>query len=89
MASNGGGALHVDTLKSKRPRTVPLLPEAAEIVASCSTGKAADQWLFAAPEGGPLRETNWKRSVGWTRAKAMIDRPTLRVHDLRHTAASL
>jgi integrase len=27
--------------------------------------------------------------VGWTMAKASIGRPTLRVHDLRHTAASL
>ena len=34
-------------------------------------------------------ETNWKRSVGWTTAKAAIGRPSLRVHDLRHTAASL
>lgn len=58
-------------------------------MARWSVGRAADEWLFAAPEGGPLRETNWKRSVGWTKAKATIDRPTLRVHDLRHTAASL
>ena len=89
LASNGGGTLYVDTLKNKRPRTVPLLPEAAEIVARWSAGRAMDDWLFAAPEGGPLRETNWKRSVGWTNAKLSIGRPTLRVHDLRRTAASL
>lgn len=89
LASNGGGTLYVDTLKNKRPRTVPLLPEAAEIVAKWSAGKSVDEWLFAAPEGGPLRETNWKRSVNWMKAKAAIGRPTLRVHDLRHTAASL
>ena len=89
LASNGGGTLYVDTLKNKRPRTVPLLPEAAEIVARWSAGRPMDDWLFAAPEGGPLRETNWKRSVGWTNAKLSIGRPTLRVHDLRHTAASL
>jgi integrase len=41
------------------------------------------------PHNGPLRETNWKRSVGWSRAKASIGRATLRVHDLRHTAASI
>jgi integrase len=89
LASNGGGALYVDTLKNKRRRTVPLLPEAAEVVEQWSVGKGAEDWLFSAPEGGPLRETNWKRSVGWTMAKASIGRPTLRVHDLRHTAASL
>lgn len=89
LASNGGGELYVDTLKSKRPRTVPLLPEAADIVARWSEGKGSEDWLFPAPEGGPLRETNWKRSAGWTRAKASIGRATLRVHDLRHTAASI
>ena len=35
-----------------------------------------------------MRETNWKRSVGWYQAKTAIGRPELRVHDLRHTAAS-
>jgi integrase len=54
-----------------------------------SEGKPPDAWLFAAPEGGPLRESNWKRSVGWTAATAAIGRPGLRVHDLRHTAASV
>jgi Phage integrase family len=43
----------------------------------------------AAPAGGPLRETNWQRSVSWREAKATIGRPELRVHDLRHTAASV
>jgi hypothetical protein len=36
-----------------------------------------------------LRESNWKRSVGWMAAKAAAGVPTVRVHDLRHTAASL
>jgi integrase len=45
--------------------------------------------LFNAPEGGPLRETNWKRSVRWSAAIAAIGRPQLRVHDLRQTAASM
>ena len=30
------------------------------------------EWLFAAPAGGPLRETNWQRSVSWREAKATI-----------------
>jgi integrase len=34
-------------------------------------------------------DTNWKRSVGWREAIAAIGRPELRVHDLRHTAASV
>ena len=45
-----------------------------------------------APNGGPLSEPNWKRSVGWAAAVrkiGKIGKPTLRVHDLRHTCASL
>jgi integrase len=89
LASNGGGELYVDTLKNKRARTVPLVPAVVPIVDRWSTGKSPDEWLFAAPEGGPLRETNWQRSVNWREAKATIGRPELRVHDLRHTAASV
>jgi integrase len=88
LASNGGGTLYVDTLKNKRARTVPLVSVVVPIVDRWSIGKGPSDWLFAAPEGGPLRETNWKRSVGWYQAKAAIGRPELRVHDLRHTAAS-
>src|SRR5829696_8348162 len=80
--------LYVDTLKNKRARTVPLVRAVVPIVDRWSIGKGSSEWLFAAPEGGPLRETNWKRSVGWYQAKAKIGRPELRVHDLRHTAAS-
>jgi integrase len=36
-----------------------------------------------------LRESNWKRSVKWSEATAAIGVPRLRVHDLRHTAASV
>jgi integrase len=89
LASKGGGSLYVDTLKNNRARTVPLVPELVPIVDRWSVGKASDAWLFAAPGGGPLRESNWKRSVGWRTAKTVAGVPGVRVHDLRHTAASL
>jgi integrase len=68
---------------------VPLVMHLVRTIKRWSAGKAPDAWLFAAPEGGPLRESNWKRSVGWARATAAIGRQGLRVHDLRHTAASV
>ena len=83
------GELYVDTLKTKRARTVPLVPVVVPIVDRWSVGKAPGEWLFTAPAGDPLRETNWQRSVSWREAKATIGRPELRVHDLRHTAASV
>ena len=43
---------------------------------------------IACPQGSRLSLENWKRAVRW-RPIAQIDRPSLRVHDLRHTYASL
>ena len=70
LASGGGGALYVDTLKNNRSRTVPLVVDLVPIVDRWSEGKTPDAWLFSAPGGGPLRESNWKRSVGWSAATA-------------------
>jgi integrase len=89
LASSKKGELFVDTLKGKRARTVPLVQELVPIVESWARDKASDDWLFESPRGGPLGESNWKRSVKWSRATEAIGRPTLRVHDLRHTCASL
>ena len=89
LASSHDGSLYVDSLKGHRARTVPLPAEAREIVDRWAAERAADDWLFPAPQGGPLSESNWKRSIGWPRATTTIGRPTLRPHDLRHTAASI
>ena len=89
LASGGGGALYMDTLKSNRSRTVPLVADLVPIVDRWSAGKTPDAWLFSAPGGGPLRESNWKRSVGWSAATTAAGFDGFRVHDLRHTAASL
>ena len=71
--------MYVDTLKNKRARTVPLVPAVVPIVDRWSAGKSPGEWLFAAPAGGPLRETNWQRSVSWREAKATIGRPSCAV----------
>lgn len=89
LASNGGGRLYIDTLKNRRARTIPLVPELHVLVDRRAAGRSATDWLFASPEGGPLRESNWKRAVRWSDAVTKLGRPSLRVHDLRHTAASL
>lgn len=39
--------------------------------------------------GGALREGNWKRLVHWSEALSAIGRPTLRVHDLRHSSVAV
>lgn len=88
-ASAGGGALYVDTLKNNRAQTVPLVMDLMPIVDRWSAEKAPDAWLFPAPGGGPLWESNWKRTVEWKAATAAIGLQGFRVHDLRHTAAAL
>ena len=50
LASGGGGALYVDTLKNNRARTVPLVVDLVPIVDRWSAGKAPDAWLFEAPK---------------------------------------
>jgi integrase len=94
LASGGSGELFVDTLKNKRARTVPLVADLIPIVDRWAGDNVHDAWLFHAPKGGPLSEGkpsegNWKRSVGWSAAIKAIGFPKLRVHDLRHTAASV
>jgi site-specific recombinase XerD len=51
-------------------------------------GRGPDQLLFTAPGGGVLRNTNFRSRV-FTKAKADLGLGTLRIHDLRHTAATL
>jgi integrase len=89
LAGGGGGALYVDTLKNNKARTVPLVVGLVPLVDRWSAGKTPDAWLFDAPGHGPLRESNWKRSVGWNAATATAGLRGFRVHDLRHTAASV
>ena len=89
LASSSKGDLFVDTLKNKRARTVPLVEGLLPLVDRWSAGKGDDAWLFGAPRGGPLSESNWKRAVNWAEATRAIGQPGLRVHDLRHTCASV
>jgi integrase len=83
------GGAHEDTLKGHRARTIPLIPDLVPIVDAWAAGKKADDFLFSAPRGGHLHENNWKRSIGWSGALRSIGRSGFRVHDLRHTCASI
>lgn len=85
--------LAIELLPIGHPRRNPVVWKPAETgrpsSLSALDGKRAQDWLFAAPEGGPLSESNWKRSVQWSAACASIGRKGLRPHDLRHTCASI
>ena len=63
-----------------------LLPELADHLERW-VGAGADAWLFCGPFGAPLVRSNF--TVHWTRARAEVDLPAVRFHDLRHLSATL
>jgi integrase len=85
------GHLHFEALlKSKSAhRTVPLPRFVTEQVgAVIPINAVGDHLLFHSPEGGPIRTTNFRQRF-WYPAVRRSGLPTLRIHDLRHTAVSL
>ena len=50
---------------------------------------ASDALLFTAPRGGPLRIANFRQRVWWPSLNAAGLPRSIRIHDMRHTCASL
>jgi integrase len=72
------------TRRTKVGRHVPVAEPLREIVLRFKSGKEPDDLLFTAPKGGRLNKNNWKVAVHWVE-----HRKGRRIHDLRHTAATL
>ena len=83
-----GGKLVWSSPKTHAVRSVPFPRTLAESVRDLMAGKGPDDPLFCSAEGQPLRLSNWRRRL-FLPACAKADLDGLRVHDLRHTAASL
>jgi integrase len=70
-------------------RSVPiperLMPALKARLDTCPPGAPA----IASPKGSRLSLENWKRAVNWRKSVIEVGRAELRVHDLRHTYASL
>lgn len=85
---NDGRALEV-TPKSHKERAVPipsvLLPHLAAAVA----GKMRGDLVFTGPKGGRLNASNVRRAIDWSTLRKQLHRTDLRIHDLRHTLATL
>ena len=67
---------------------MPLPRFLVDELAAHTAGKPRDALVFTAPNGGPLRNTNFRPRV-FAPAAASVGRAGLTPHDLRHTAASL
>jgi integrase len=84
--------------KGKSSRIVPLDPDTAAVLEDFTKDMEIDTLVFAGPEGGYLRARSWRRRIWVPALKAAglwdpdgkrTGHPTPRIHDLRHTAASL
>ena len=87
--SDVGGRVVLGTPKSHQSRTVPLPRFVAVELAAGIDGKRPDDLVFTMPGGSIMRLSNW-RLVTFKPARTragLSDR--FRIHDLRHTAASL
>jgi hypothetical protein len=63
--------------------------ELVPIIDRWAAGKEPEALAVRCARRGPLQESNWKRSLGWRAARVAAGVPDVRVHDLRHSAASL
>jgi integrase len=85
-----GGRLVEGNPKSEAGRrSVPVPERLVPTIKQRIDGRPPGAPAIASPMGCRLGLENWKRAVHWKTAIADIGRETLRVHDLRHTYASL
>ena len=74
--------------KTHRSRTVPVPRVLRDQLAEHIAGRDAGEWLFPAPGGGPLRNSNFRHRF-FDPAVTRAGLAPLTPHDLRDTAASL
>lgn len=92
-ATEVGGRLVWGTPKSHRSRTLVLARSVFGLVDNRSSDLAGNDLVFTSPEGGPLHPGNFRSRVWRPAVTKLAERypelAALRIHDLRHTAASL
>ena len=83
------GLLEFGPTKNHQVRAVAINASLRDRLAGEIAGRGQQELVFTAPRGGPLRHGNFSRRV-WPQLRRDAGLPdTVRIHDLRHTAASL
>ncbi|QKV97752.1 tyrosine-type recombinase/integrase [Streptomyces sp. NA02950] len=84
------GKLELGPVKTHEKRSVPLPRSFAEELRPIGDAAGADGLLYTAPEGGPLRYSNFRGRIFDPAVKAAgLTELGITPHKLRHTAASL
>ncbi|CAG7622887.1 tyrosine-type recombinase/integrase [Leucobacter soli] len=83
------GELIEQSPKSHKEREVPLTKQLRPFAIEAAKGKEPDDLLWCGPNGGRLTARNFRRAVEWEKIQTALRRPDLRVHDLRHTFATI
>jgi integrase len=87
-----GGRLYLGETKTYQRRTVVIPSFLRELLAehlATQVSRAPDSFVFTGATGGLLRNSNFRRRV-WRPAVRALGLPSdLRIHDLRHTCATL
>jgi integrase len=82
------GKITYGTPKTHQSREVSLPAFLYDDVVTATSGKGPDALVFTSPEGGPISISNF-RSRTWLPALKRSGLIHMRIHDLRHVAASL
>jgi integrase len=69
-------------------RSVPIPGTVADVLAEHVHGLGPDDFVFPAPEGGPMRAGLFRRRF-WLPGTSAAGVAPLRIHDLRHTAVAM
>ncbi|WP_442803331.1 tyrosine-type recombinase/integrase [Streptomyces pseudogriseolus] len=84
------GVLALGPVKNHEKRSVPVPRSFADELGQLAAGRKADELLFTAPGGGPLRYANFRSRTFDPAVKAAgLEGLGITPHKLRHTAASL
>ena len=77
------------TPKSHKERDVPIPAQLVGPLTEAMSGKRRGDLVFTGPRGGRLNPSNVRRAVDWKTLRTQLRRDDLRIHDLRHTLATL
>ncbi|MBN9215326.1 MAG: hypothetical protein ABS62_02300 [Microbacterium sp. SCN 70-200] len=77
------------TPKSHKERDVPIAAALVPHLREAMEGKSRSALVFTGPKGGRINGSNVRRAVKWDALRVQLDRDDYRLHDLRHTLATL